>query len=182
MAGEAGAAMALAAVVVDHRHAEMQLDVGDVEIGPRLQEAAAFGEIRGHRPAPLPAILRDAAEQPRQALERGAEEIRAVRHVAEDEIRMVLQILADARQMMHAGNAVLGQSAALSPTPESISSCGDWNAPEDRITSRRARIVFVSLPCTYSTPTARLPSNRMRVARANVSTRRLARLFICGCT
>ena len=38
-------------------------------------------------------------------------------------------------------------SAALSPTPDSISSCGVWNAPEETITSRRARICFSSLPC-----------------------------------
>ena len=33
-------------------------------------------------------------------------------------------------------------SAAASPTPDSISSCGVWNAPEETITSRRARICF----------------------------------------
>ena len=67
MAGEAGAAMALAAVIVGHRHAEMQLDVGHVEVGPGLQEAAAFGEIRGHRPAALAPVLADRAQQPRHA-------------------------------------------------------------------------------------------------------------------
>ena len=34
VAGEAGAPARLAAVVVDHRHAEMQLDVGHIELGP----------------------------------------------------------------------------------------------------------------------------------------------------
>src|SRR6267142_694930 len=55
-------------------------------------------------------------------------------------------------------------SAALSPTPDSNSNCGVWNAPEETMTSRRARICLTASPCRYSTPTARLPSNKMRVA------------------
>ena len=47
------------------------------------------------------------------------------------------------------------------------------------MTSRPARAVLVWPFCSYSTPTARLPSNRMRVASAFVSTRTLAR-FIAG--
>ena len=44
------------------------------------------------------------------------------------------------------------------------------------VTSARARrIVFASAPCRYSTPVARLPSNRMRVACAPVMTCRLGR-------
>src|SRR5262245_61841932 len=57
-------------------------------------------------------------------------------------------------------------SFALSPTPESIRSCGVWNAPADTITSRRARICLSSLPCRYATPTARFASKRLRVAGA----------------
>ena len=49
--------MALAAVVVDHCHAEMQLDIGYVEVGAGFQEAAALGEIRCERPAPLAPVL-----------------------------------------------------------------------------------------------------------------------------
>ena len=113
VAGEAGAAVALAAVIVGHRHAEMQLDVGDVEIRPRLQEAAAFGEIRGHRPAAFAPVLADRPQQPRDAAERDAVEVRIVRHVAEHEIRMVLQVLPDAGQMMHAGDAVLAEGCAV---------------------------------------------------------------------
>src|ERR1700733_13225021 len=70
--------------------------------------------------------------------------------------------------------------AAVSPTPDSINNCGVWNAPDETITSRRARICFSSLPCRYSTPTARWPSNKMRVACAWVSTRRLLRFFHVG--
>ena len=68
MAGEAGAAVALAAVVVGQRHAEMQLDIGHVEVGPGFQEAAAFGEVRRHRPAPFAPVLADGPQQPRQRL------------------------------------------------------------------------------------------------------------------
>ena len=165
MAGEAGAPARLAAVIGHHRHAEMQLDIGHVEVGAGLEEAAAFGDVRGHRPAPLAPVLRDALEDSRDAAERQAGEIRRIGSKAEHEIRVILQVLSDARQMVADRDAVFGQRRA-SPTPESIRSCGVWNAPEDRITSRRARICLVSLPCRYSTPTARLPSNRMRVACA----------------
>ena len=113
VAGKAGAAVALAAVIVGHRHAEMQLDVGNVEVGPGFQEAAAFGEIRGHRPAAFAPVLADGPQQPRQRLQRDAVEVRIVRHVAEHEIRMVLQVLPDAGQMMHAGDAVLAKCGAV---------------------------------------------------------------------
>jgi len=43
------AAVALAAVIVGERHAEMELDVRHVEIG-RFQEAAAFGEFEVNGP------------------------------------------------------------------------------------------------------------------------------------
>ncbi|MGC7991054.1 hypothetical protein ACP3WY_25705, partial [Salmonella enterica] len=55
--------MLLAAVVVEHRDDEVQLDVGHVEMGLRFQEAAALGEIRGHQAAPLFAVALDGAEQ-----------------------------------------------------------------------------------------------------------------------
>ena len=42
-----------------------------------------------------------------------AVEVRIVRHVAKDEIRMVLQILPDAGQMMYAGNAVLAECGTV---------------------------------------------------------------------
>src|SRR5258708_4643970 len=110
--------MALAAVVVDHRHAEMQLDVGDVEVGPGLEESPAFPEIGRHRPAALAPVLPDGAKYPRQALERNAREVRIVGGVAEDKIRMVLQILPDAGQMMRGGDAVLCQRGTVADAGE----------------------------------------------------------------
>ena len=47
--------------------------------------------------------------------------------------------------------------------PESIRVCGELTAPPARITSRSARAILRSPLCRYSTPTARVPSNRMRV-------------------
>src|SRR4051794_3723450 len=113
MAGEAGAPVTLATVVVDHRHAEMQLDVRHLEVRPGLQEAAAFGKIRRHRPAAFAPVLADGAPYPRQALERYSGEVRIVGAVAENEIRMILQVLADAGQMMHGRDAVPRQCGAV---------------------------------------------------------------------
>ena len=91
----------------------MQLDVGHVEVGPGLEEAAAFGEVRGHRPAPLAPVLRDALEDPRDAAERQAGEVRRVGGEAEHEIRMILQVLPDAGQMVHGRDAVFRQRGAV---------------------------------------------------------------------
>ena len=113
MAGEARAIVALAAMIVGQRHAEMQLDVGYVEVGAGFQEAAALGEIRGHRPASFASVLANGTQQPRQGLQRDAIEIRIVRHVAENEIGMVLQVLSNAGQMMHAGDAVFCKRGAV---------------------------------------------------------------------
>ena len=67
------------------------------------------------------------------------------------------------------------RSSSGSPTPESIRSCGELMTPEARITSLSARAATVSAPFRYSTPTARLPSKRMRVASALTTTFRLGR-------
>ena len=73
---------------------------------------------------------------------RKAVEVRIVGHVAEHEIRdgpagSARRRADDARLAMPCL-----PSAAPSPTPDSISNCGVWNAPEATITSRRARICF----------------------------------------
>ena len=68
---------------------------------------------------------------------------------------------------------------AAGPMPDSISSCGDSSAPALSSTSRPARTCLIAPPWRYSTPTARVPSNRMRVACAPVMTCRLGRAR-CG--
>src|SRR5229473_4778777 len=83
---EAGTPARLAAVVVHHRHAEMQLDIGHVEVGAGFQEATAFGDVRRHRSAPLTPVLRDPLEDSRDAAERQAGEVGRVGGKAEYEI------------------------------------------------------------------------------------------------
>ena len=46
----------------------MELDVRDVEVGPRLEEAAAFGEVGGQRAATVAALTRIAAAFEQTAL------------------------------------------------------------------------------------------------------------------
>src|SRR6266404_9445551 len=101
MAREAAAPAAFAAVVVDQRHAEMQLDIGYIEIGVGFEKSAAFRKIGGHRPTAFAPVLPDGANLVHDAAERHAGEIRTVGHVGEDEIRMVLKVLPDAGKMMH---------------------------------------------------------------------------------
>src|SRR5450631_4694756 len=111
----AGAATgsALAAVVVDDRHAEMQLDVGDVEIGTGFEKSAAFRKIGSHRSAPFAAVLHDGAKLMRDAAKRHAGEIGTVRPIGENEIRMILQVLPDAGQMMRGCDPVPGKRGAF---------------------------------------------------------------------
>ena len=59
--------------------------------------------------------------------------------------------------------------------PDSCSSCGELTEPPLTITSRPASAVRVPAPVAYSTPVARRPSKRMRVASAPVSTRTFGR-------
>src|SRR5713101_10085718 len=113
MAGEAGAPARLAAMIVHHRHAEMQLDIGHVELGTGFEEAAAFGDVRRHRSATLAPVLRNSLENSRDAGKRQAGEIRRVRGEAEYKVRMILQVLSDAGQMMRGCDAVLRQRGAV---------------------------------------------------------------------
>ena len=87
----------------------MQLDIGHIEVGAGLEEAAAFGDVRCHRSAPLAPKLRDALEDSGDAAKRQAGEVRRVRGEAEYEIRMILQVLPDAGQMMRGRDAVFLQ-------------------------------------------------------------------------
>ena len=63
--------------------------------------------------------------------------------------------------------------------PDSCSNCGELTEPPLTITSRPARAEQAAPLRTYSMPMARLPSKRMRVASALVSTRTFRR-FIAG--
>jgi hypothetical protein len=80
--------------------------------------------------------------------------------VLDVDLEVVLQVLADAGQVGDDVDAERRSSAAL-PTPESCSSCGELIAPPQRITSP-ARTRSAAAAARYSTPTARVPSNRTR--------------------
>jgi hypothetical protein len=64
--------------------------------------------------------------------------------------------------------------------PESISTCGELNAPPHRITSRSAVARSTWPPFSYPTPVARLPCMVIRATSARTSTDRFFR-FIAGC-
>ncbi len=94
-------------MIVDERNDEMQLDVGSVEPGARLQKTAAFREVRRQHAAAFAAKARQFAQHAQAAAHRYAHCVRAARAVAEDEIRMILQVAADAGQVGTHRNAEL---------------------------------------------------------------------------
>ncbi len=70
------------------------------------------------------------------------------------------------------------ESSAALPTPDSWSSCGELIAPPDKMSS--ADLTRLTLPsCRNSTPTARVPSKMILVAKARVATVRFG-LLITG--
>ena len=128
MARIAVAPMLLARMVVDHADDEMQLDVGRGQVALGLQECAGFGEIGRHCAVPLALVALRRRCQLAESLHRIAEKIGVVRAVAEGEVGVVLQVPADAGQMMRDGNAGLLQFVAVA----------DARPQEDRRRSERA--------------------------------------------
>ena len=106
------AGVQLARMIVDERDDEVQLDVRRVGFGARLQEAAAFREIRRQHAAPFAAKTRQLAQHAQAAAHGHAHRVDAARAVAEDEIRMILQVAADAGQVGVHGDALLLEFAA----------------------------------------------------------------------
>ena len=58
--------------------------------------------------------------------------------VDQADLQVVLQVLADAGQLVHDRDAVRVAAARAGPMPDSCSSCGDWIAPAASSTSARA--------------------------------------------
>src|SRR5204862_403209 len=137
-------------------------------IDPGAQDGADVvvgAHVRGEHVFLLQRLQRRRFHQPPRGLE-------ALHHVFEI-VRVAEKIRVDRGGRHRSGTAP-------SPIPDSMKSCGDWNAPDDTITSRRARHWLIWSPLRNSMPTARRPSNRMRDARASSSTRRLARVAMNG--
>ena len=77
---------------------------------------------------------------------------------------MILQIFADAGQLMRYRDAVLLQHSA-GPMPESCNSCGELHrARGEQDHCRRIAPPTSRSPCRNSTPVTRLPSRRRRLA------------------
>ena len=99
----------LARMVFDNRDDEMQLDVCFGQIGSGFEEASGLGEIAGDHATPLAAISTDLLHQPRAPGERKSDQIETARGEAEDEVGMVLKILADAGRIEDDFDAGLAQ-------------------------------------------------------------------------
>ena len=101
MAAETMAEMPVAAVIVGHGHAEVELDVRHREVRIGLEKAAAFGDIRGDHADAVTPVAPDLRPEMAKSRERHAEIVQALRTVTEGIVDMVLQVLADAGRMMH---------------------------------------------------------------------------------
>jgi hypothetical protein len=98
----------------------------------------------------------------------------------ENEVEMILQVLADARRLVNDRDPKGTKSSGL-PTPESCKSCGVPKAPPASTISRAASTRLGLPAALYATPTARFSSNRTFVARALVNTVRLGLAPMTGC-
>src|SRR5262245_191446 len=89
-------------------------------------------------------------------------------------LKVILQRGTDPR---HVGDDVYSdeRSSAAGPSPDSCSSCGELNAPPATTTSALACAMRVTSPHRYSTPVARRPEKRIRLASAFDTMARLGR-------
>ena len=117
--------------------------------------------------------MRDAFEDPRDAGKRQAGEVRRVRGKAEHEIRVILQVLADALQVMHGRDAEFRERAGIADAGQhqQLGRLERAGGKDHFAGADLPRLIAL----TVFDPTARLSSNRIRVACAWISTRRLAR-------
>src|SRR5258705_10214814 len=100
-------------MLVNLRNEEVHVNIGHLELGTGFEETAAFGDVRGHRSAPLAPVLCDPLEDSRDAGKRQAGEIRRRRSKSGNKVRMILQVLSDTRQMVRGCDAVLRQRGAV---------------------------------------------------------------------
>jgi hypothetical protein len=87
-------------------------------------------------------------------------------------LQVVLQVLADARQVVHVDVEAFQQVGG--PTPERCRICGEAMAPPHSSTSRRA-VRAAAGRCAATARPPRLPSNRMRSVSAWVTMVRFGR-------
>ena len=85
----------------------MHLDVGAIQRRVGLEKTCPFREGGCNHAGPVLAPLQHVPEQVDGACQTDPEIIRILRFVGEDEIKVILQVLSDARQFVHHGDAVL---------------------------------------------------------------------------
>jgi hypothetical protein len=108
-----------------------------------------------------------------------AEHVGVIGLPGEDEIEMILQVLADARQVVHDLDARFPQVRRRADArQEQQLRRAERAAADDDLAARPDRAL--PPPCRYDRPTALRPSSSTFVARAPVTTFRLGR-FITGC-
>ena len=158
--------------VVGGRHRqEMKLDVGPADARARADEAAGF-EMVGRAEPGFEGDPAHADQGLGQQAGRRIERDRLRAGLLDIEFQMVLEVRADAGQVVDDRDAAVRADGPAAPMPESIRSCGALIGPPLRTISRRAPAVRTwppGPPCRYSTPRARRPSRSRRVAIASVA-------------
>ncbi len=91
-------------MVVGHGDHEMQLQVRFAQVGPALDEAARFGEVGGDHAAAFAPVAQDLAQYAHTAAQRIADQVEVEDLLVQDDVEMVLQVLADAGQVLHHRN------------------------------------------------------------------------------
>ena len=100
-------------MVLHQRHHQVQLHVGRRQPGACREEPAAFGEVAGDEAAPLAAVTPRLLQEGPAAAQRQPGQFEPVRGVAEDEVRVVVQVATDARQVVRHRQAQRLQRGAV---------------------------------------------------------------------
>src|SRR3954471_10602625 len=154
----------------------MELHVGRFHFRIGLEEAARIAGTDREKALAQQRVTQAGGDAAAHHVIHGVARIAAV---VEARLIVVLQVGADAlhvgnhldpmlgEQIGGTGSRELQQLRRIEIAPrEEHPSCGELNAPLERITSALARAVCVPPSFLYSTPTARRSSNRMRVVSA----------------
>ena len=158
----------------DRQEVEHQVRVRHVVVGPG--EAAALEMVRRAGAGPPEQPL-GADHRPVAPLQRGRHRDRLLAGVLDVDLEVILQVLADARQVGDHVDAVLAQQAGRADAGEleQLRRVDRPAAQDDLAGADLLRLTAAArrpgLRCRYSTPTARLPSNRILVTNARVSAR-----------
>ena len=116
--------------------------LGVSRLGSDLREGAELRRRHGHRPAPATAHTRARSRARCTRLwKRSFRVAHAVHLEGAADLQVVLQVLADARQLVRAPRCRAAAAASPGPMPESCRICGEPIAPAARITSRARRRV-----------------------------------------